>query len=221
MSITMTPEKNCPLCQSVHTEFFLKDKFRSYFQCNTCCLVFVPTSQRLSSEEEKSRYDLHQNIPDDPNYRKFLSRIFNPIQKLIAPKSKGLDFGSGPGPTLSLMFEEAGHIMSIYDHFYANEVSVFKKQYDFITTSEVVEHLFDPKNELDRLWECLKPGGFLGIMTKLALDRQAFDSWHYKNDPTHVCYFTKQTCEWLAKKWHAKLTFADKDVVIFSKSIYL
>ena len=213
----MTPEKNCPLCQSVHTEFFLKDKFRSYFQCNTCCLVFVPTSQRLSSEEEKSRYDLHQNIPDDPNYRKFLSRIFNPIQKLIAPKSKGLDFGSGPGPTLSLMFEEAGHIMSIYDHFFANNSSIFKEKYDFITTSEVFEHLFEPRKELDRLWDCLRPSGYLGIMTNLLTNKEEFGKWYYKNDDTHICFYSKFTFRWLAEELQAKVTFFGKDVIILQK----
>ena len=209
----------CPLCQRVDAKFFLEDKFRSYFQCNTCGLIFVPASQCLTSEEERGRYDLHQNNPNDPHYRKFLDRLFNPMQKLIAPGSKGLDFGSGPGPTLSLMFEEAGHKMSIYDYFYANDSSVFEEQYDFITTSEVVEHLFDPQKDLNRLWECLKPGGYLGIMTKLALDRDAFASWHYKNDPTHVSFFSKKTFKWLATQWKAELTFADKDVIIFQKVI--
>jgi len=31
----------------------------------------------------------------------------------IAPISLGLDFGSGPGPTLSLMLEEQGHRVAI------------------------------------------------------------------------------------------------------------
>ena len=209
----------CPLCLSAKTIFFSEDKSRSYFQCNTCSLIFVPVSLLLTAQEEKVRYDLHQNFPSDPNYRKFLGRIFNPMQKLIAPGSKGLDFGSGPGPTLSLMFEEVGHTMSIYDHFYANEPSIFTKQYDFITASEVVEHLFNPKEELDRLWNCLKPAGCMGIMTKLALDSKAFASWHYKRDLTHVCFFSKSTFGWLAEKWQARLTFADKDVIIFKKNI--
>jgi len=70
---------------------------------------------------------------------------------------------------------------------------------------------------LERLWACLKHGGILGIMTKLAPDQDAFSSWHYKNDPTHVCFFSQFTFKWLADQWGAELTFADKDVVIFSK----
>jgi 2-polyprenyl-3-methyl-5-hydroxy-6-metoxy-1,4-benzoquinol methylase len=108
--------------------------------------------------------------------------------------------------------------MSIYDHYYANKPSIFEKQYDFITASEVVEHLFEPKNELARLWNCLKPGGCLGIMTKLTPDHQTFAKWYYKNDPTHICFFSKQTFEWLAEQFQAKLTFLDKDIIILQKN---
>jgi len=52
-----------------------------------------------------------KNSPDDPRYRAFLSRLFIPLNERIAPESCGLDFGSGPGPTLSVMFEEQGHTM--------------------------------------------------------------------------------------------------------------
>lgn len=207
----------CPLCQAEKAHGFFQDKRRNYLRCEACNLVFVPPSQFLSAADEKSRYDLHQNSPHDLNYRRFLSRIFIPLQNCLSPGSCGLDFGSGPEPLLSVMFEEAGHSMTIFDFFYANLPSALQKQYDFITATEVVEHLHDPIKELERLWGCLKDGGSLGIMTKLAPDRDAFSLWHYKNDPTHVCFFSELTFKWLADQWNADLTFADKDVVILHK----
>ncbi len=209
--------QTCPLCKKAETSEFYQDKYRNYFRCQTCHLVFVPPEQFLSVEEEKAQYDSHQNSPDDMQYRQFLSRLFIPLQKQLKKGSHGLDFGSGPGPTLSVMFEEAGHSVVIYDYFYAPDISVFEKQYDFITATETVEHLHNPKDELDKLWACLKPGGWLGIMTKLALDREAFSKWHYKNELTHVCFFSQKTFQWVASQWNAELTFADKDVVIFYK----
>ncbi len=109
--------------------------------------------------------------------------------------------------------------MVIYDYFYANNVSIFKNSYDFITTSEVVEHLHQPQQELERLWSILKPGGLLGIMTKRVHNREAFMTWHYKNDLTHVCFFSEATFQWLAKKWNAELKLPDKDVVLFTKKM--
>jgi hypothetical protein len=180
-------------------------------------LVFVPPEQYVSPQEEKTEYDLHENSPDDPGYRRFLSRLFEPMQACILPGSHGLDFGSGPGPTLSLMFTEAGHTMAIYDPFYAPAPEVLQTQYDFITATEVVEHLHHPKRELDRLWSCLKPGGTLGIMTKLVLNQEAFERWHYKNDLTHVCFFSRTCFGWLSAEWQAELIFAAPDVILLGK----
>ena len=115
------------------------------------------------------------------------------------------------------MFTEAGHTMRIYDPFYAPDTTPFQQQYDFITTSEVAEHLHQPRQELDRLWSCLKPHGVLGIMTKRVEERDAFSRWHYKNDPTHVCFFSTETFAWLADYWGAELTVCGRDVVVFRK----
>ena len=208
----------CPLCKTIESSMlFHRDNRREYYRCNICGLSFVPPSQLPSEEFEKAEYDKHQNSPDDPGYRKFLSRLFFPLQTRINANSHGLDFGSGPGPALSVMFEEAGHKMSLYDPFYTPDTAKLTRKYDFITASEVVEHLHNPEKDLTLLWSLLKSGGWLGIMTKLALDKTAFSKWHYKNDPTHVCFFSKQTIEWLAKKWQAEFFLIGKDVILFQK----
>ncbi len=209
----------CPLChaEEIHKTYY-QDTHRDYHLCPTCHLVFVPPEQHLSSKKEKAQYDLHQNSPHDRGYRQFLNRIFLPMQERLTPKSHGLDFGSGPGPTLSVMFQEAGHSMRLYDHFYAHDPSVFKHQYDFITATEVLEHLHYPKRELTRLWELLKPEGTLGVMTKLIPSRESFPDWHYKNDPTHVCFYSRLTFNWLAEWWNSSVAFLDHDVMIFKKN---
>jgi len=171
----------------------------------------------LSNAEEKAAYDHHQNSPTDPGYRRFLSRLFLPLQDRIAPGSHGLDFGSGPGPTLSIMLEEIGHTITLYDHFYANNPAALQQPYDFITATEVVEHLHDPATILHQLWTLLKPRGYLGLMTKLVRDQEAFTTWHYKNDRTHVCFFSRTTFEWLADQWQTEVEFFGNDVMLFHK----
>jgi len=204
----------CPLCKSSKIKEFFQDKQRRYQRCDQCQLTFVPEEYFLSEIAEKAEYDLHLNSPNDQGYRNFLSRLALPMQQLIPPQSHGLDFGSGPGPTLSVMFEEAGYRMAIYDKFYAAIAERLQQRYDFITATEVVEHLKSPQKTLNQLWQCLKPNGYLGIMTKLARDRDAFAKWHYKNDLTHIIFFSRETFIWLAEQWHAELTFIDNDVII-------
>ena len=177
----------------------------------------MPERQFISEADEKAHYDTHQNNPQDADYRKFLNRLLAPLKDKLAPGACGLDFGAGPGPTLSIMLEELGFPMNIYDIFYANDPSVLQQQYDFITISETVEHLHNPGKELQRLWTLLKPGGLLGIMTQLITDETLFPNWYYKRDPTHVCFYSRPTFHWLAKQWQASLEFAAKDVILIHK----
>lgn len=210
-------DRICPLCRISEGTPFHQDS-RDYFRCPICLLVFVLPDAFLSPGDEKAEYDTHQNSSSDPRYRRFLSRLFLPLSLRLSPGSSGFDFGSGPGPTLSVMFEEAGHSMEIYDPFYAPDIAPLQKQYDFITASEVAEHLHHPRRELERLWSCLKPNGSLGIMTKRVIDREAFSRWHYKDDLTHVCFYSIETFQWLAAHWDATLTVPENDVVLFMKT---
>lgn len=207
----------CPLCTNGGTRLFHRDSRREYLRCGNCGLVFVPSRYFLAPADEKACYDQHQNSPEDANYRRFLGRLFDPLVKQLSPGSRGLDFGCGPGPTLSLMLAEAAFPTAIYDPFYAPDPAVWRDRYDFVTASEVVEHLHRPMTDLQRLWSVLKPGGWLGIMTKRVLNRRAFAGWHYKNDPTHVAFFAEDTFLWLARRWSAELKIAGPDVVLLQK----
>ncbi|MCP8897999.1 class I SAM-dependent methyltransferase [Gilvimarinus xylanilyticus] len=210
----------CPLCQSRHTEFYYQDSKRDYYQCLSCQLVFVPPGFYLSAAQEKAEYDLHENSGEDAGYRRFLSRALSPLLPRLAPGCRGLDFGCGPEPVLQKMLQERGVSVSVYDVFYAPDPESLNARYDFITATEVVEHLHYPQRDLNQLWSCLMPGGWLVIMTKRVLDKNAFTRWHYKNDPTHVCFFSQNTFHWLAQQWGAELILADKDVVLLQKPAF-
>ena len=208
---------SCPLCCSASVQPYLQDRQRAYFQCGCCQLVFADPASRLCAQLEKAEYDLHQNNPQDQGYRQFLLRLVEPLQQQLPAEAKGLDFGCGSGPTLSVMMAEAGWAMQLYDIFYYPDKAALQSRYDFITATEVVEHLHQPGEVLTQLWQQLNPGGYLALMTKLVIDPQAFARWHYKNDPTHVCFFSRSSFEFLARQWCAKLSFIAKDVIFLQK----
>jgi hypothetical protein len=211
------PSENCPLCAGAELADYHSDQRRAYRQCLACQLVFVPPRFHLSADQEKAEYDLHENDPHDLGYRSFLNRLAQPLLEKLQPGSQGLDFGSGPGPCLSLMLEEQGHSVALYDLYYANHPELLESQYDFITATEVVEHLAKPLFELDRLWGMLKPGGQLAIMTKLVASPEKFANWHYKSDPTHISFFSAPTFEYLGQQWGSTPQFIGADVIIFQK----
>ena len=207
----------CPLCAGSESRFYYQDSKRSYRLCLRCALIFVPDIYYLSSGEEKAQYDLHQNHPQDLAYRKFLSQLFNPLTRKTPPPATGLDYGSGPGPTLSVMLEEAGYDMKIYDIFYATAPQVLERRYDFISCTEVVEHLHQPGRVIAELFGRLHPGGWMGIMTRLTNSRIAFVAGHYHVDPTHVCFFSRDSFSYLANELDAHLEIVSDQVILLQK----
>lgn len=207
----------CPLCENSHIQHYYEDKRRTYLQCSLCDLVFVKPEQRLDTIAEKAQYDMHENDPNDEGYRRFLSRMATPILERVSPNSDGLDFGCGPGPTLSLMLEEKGHTMKLYDLYYYPDQSVLAKQYDFVTSTEVIEHLYSPNVVWQQWLNLVKPGGWLGLMTKMVIDAEAFATWHYKNDVTHVCFYSRKTFQFLAERDSLELEFVGNDVILLRK----
>lgn len=210
-------DKCCPLCGSNEPTLYFEDKNRVYLSCPDCCLVFVPGEYHLTPEAEKNEYDLHTNDPADPGYRRFLSRLAHPLLERLGPGQKGLDFGSGPGPVLHQLLKDHGHVMDVYDPFYASDTDVFSNTYDFITATEVVEHLHRPGRVFDRLFGLLRCGGWLGIMTKLVLDKASFSHWHYIRDLTHVGFYSRATFAHIARQYHTSLSFVGDDVILLQK----
>ena len=196
----------------------MEDAARRYVRCDHCRLVSVPARFHLGVLEEKLEYDKHQNLPYDPGYRRFLSRLAQPLLQMVDEGSRGLDFGCGPGPTLALMLRERGLQVELYDKFYYPQEVALDRSYDFVTATEVVEHLRHPATDLEKMWACVKPGGVLAIMTKLVLTAETFASWHYKNDPTHILFFSFETLVFIAKRWQAKLERVAIDAFIFRKT---
>ena len=208
---------SCALCSSDDTRLFHESENREYHHCQVCDVVFVPSSFFVSTVDEKAKYDNHKNTPEDKGYCTFLDKLLIPLQKHLKEGDEGLDFGSGPGPTVSIMMNARGYKMDIYDIFYHDKPAVFEKQYDFITSTEVIEHLHNPLQEIEKLWGCLKEGSVLGLMTAFRVED--FSTWYYKRDLTHIIFFTPRTFEWLAKKLGARVTIPESGVVILKKEL--
>ena len=107
--------------------------------------------------------------------------------------------------------------MALYDVYYAPDRSVLSDTYDFITASEVIEHLAAPGRQLERLAAQLRPGGWMGLMTKRAGSREVFANWHYILDPTHISFFSEATFDWLGERLGMRVEFPAADVALMQK----
>lgn len=206
------------MCQGHGCVPFEQVHERNFYSCPNCSLIFVDRSQLLSAAEEYERYLLHENSSDDPAYRSFLKRLTDPLSERLQPNSKGLDFGCGPGPTVAMLLAEQGHIVKNYDPYFANDPELLKEQYDFITATEVLEHLREPVEVLQQLDKMLRPGGWLALMTQFFHESIKFESWHYPRDPTHINFFSEASMCWIATNFDYVIDFIDRSVVLLRKA---
>jgi len=205
---------NCPLCCSDESSTFCKLK-REYLKCSVCELVYVASTQRLCPEKEREVYEKHENIPTDPNYHLFLNKLVTPMKNYVQRKSKGLDYGCGPGPAMPLLFEDHDCSIVNFDPYFF-PISLETQKFDFIVCTEVIEHMYYPNKEIQKMITLLNRGGVLGIMTEMCPSlSNDFEKWYYKNDPSHVCFYSEKTMSWIAKEFNFEIVMNDKSIWIF------
>ncbi len=208
---------DCRLCGHAGVEHFATVEGRRYLRCPRCHLTFLSAAQLPDRADEKAQYDLHRNDPGDPGYRRFLDQLGAPLCERLEAGARGLDFGCGPGPALARMLEERGHPMHVYDPIYAPDPAVLDRHYDFVTCTEVLEHLHWPGREWQQFGGLVRPGGWLGVMTRFLTDDGHFPRWHYRRDPTHVCFWGPATFRWLAREYGWELVKMDNPVALLRR----
>lgn len=188
-------DKACPLCCSAGnwvsgTEFLL---------CNECQGFFRHVRHLPGLEQEKARYETHNNDVNDPGYQAFVSPIVSAVLRDFTPNRSGLDFGAGPGPVISKLLREKGFHIVQYDPFFHNHTALLEDSYDYIVCCEVIEHFHSPDKEFQLLKRLLKPEGRLYCMTCLYSPGMELGDWFYIKDPTHVFLYQPATLEWIRR----------------------
>ena len=210
---------DCIVCLSSKTlSFKTKNDERKYWHCKTCYSKFLDPSHYIEHGDEKERYLEHKNIINDAGYRKFLSKVTNPLQKLLKKDSLGLDYGCGHGPALADILEINGFKVDLYDPFFYPNKSIFNNKYKFVTCTEVAEHFFTPSEEFNKIDRMLEKNGILAVMTSLITKDVIFEDWYYRRDPTHVVFYSEKSLHLIAKQRSWSCWEEDKNVFFFKKS---
>jgi len=205
---------DCTLCGSPLSN--KKDEY--YYDCDRCKAIVKDEKYYLPAAEEKAVYETHNNDVEDVRYQNFTSPITNHVLENFLPAHKGLDFGSGTGPVISSMLRKQGYDIVQYDPFFAPNQKLLNNRYDYIASCEVFEHFYAPKIEIDRLSSLLKTNGMLLIMTLVYHDQIDFKKWYYRNDPTHVFIYRKETIEYIAKEKQLEIDVLTDRLIVLRKT---
>ncbi len=191
---------NCLICNSDVASIYFESKNWEFFHCKYCEFIFKNPKYFVDEKAELQQYNNHNNTVDSPGYaemfEKFIDSTFGDYLQTI---ENVLEFGSGPGPVLSELLKRQGLNVDIYDKYFSPQKVYENKKYDLITSTEVIEHIDNPKEILEFFASHIKKGGYLALMTQFHTnDTEKFKKWWYKNDPTHICFFRPHTFEVLA-----------------------
>ncbi|KPP84626.1 MAG: Methyltransferase domain [Rhodobacteraceae bacterium HLUCCO07] len=206
----------CPVCKAAALPFQVIAGLR-YLRCPDCQARFLAPDHHPTLEAERAHYLTHENHPDDPGYRRFMGKLAAPLLARLPARSRGLDYGCGPGPALAAMLREAGHEVALYDPFFAPDPAPLSDTHDFVTCTETAEHFHHPAEEFSRLRALVRPGGWLAIMTCFQTDDDRFANWRYRMDPTHVVFYREATFRHLAQSWGWSCDVPVKDVVLMQR----
>jgi len=198
----------CPLCSSARSEKLSTTGSRRYYLCQHCQLIFLDSKQHPLPGEESSRYLEHHNSPEEDGYVQFLYKAIGPMLAYLHPYMQGLDYGCGHTPVLSQLIVRH-HRMNChaYDPFFFPDLPY--QPFDYVFSTETFEHFFTPAHAIDHIVRHMKRGAYLCIMTQLRKKVEAFDRWWYRRDPTHVCFYHRQTVAYIAKHWSMKILYED------------
>lgn len=196
--------KECRLCANPKTEQWTDNKGKIYHYCSSCGIIQLDTTHFLSATEEKERYIRHNNTPGNTGYIAYLNNF---IDSAVIPSVESggeiLDFGSGPVPVLSELLTARGFPTISFDPFFTDNTDWKNKSFDAIVAVEVFEHLHHPEIIIPRIRKILKTEGYLIIRTLLHdEDHKSFMKWWYREDGTHVSFYSRKTIEYICSRWN-------------------
>lgn len=203
----------CRLCSS-ESIFFYKDT-QTYYKCERCGGIFVQNQELPDCVSEKKRYELHDDNTADDGYRNFVRPLTDSIMNDFTPKDNGLDFGAGTSCIISAMLREKDYNILNYDPYFHVYPELLEKKYDYISSCEVVEHFYTPYKEFKLLKNMLNENAKLYLMTEPYTEGIDFARWYYKNDPTHVFFYTEKTFQWIKKEFGFSSLKVEKRLIVF------
>ena len=206
----------CSLC-NLETKFYLSFRKKDYYICQNCGSIEMHPDFFISVEKEKKRYELHKSDILDIGYQRFVEPITNYVISNFSSRHEGLDFGAGNGQIIAKILKSKNIDIKVYDPLFHNDKSVLNSKYDYIIACEVIEHFHNPSNEFALLFSLLKTGGKLIIMTDPLKKETSFIDWYYKNDETHVFFYSNTTFQYIKNKYGFKSVDIKGRLIVFEK----
>ena len=228
----------CPICQSKNIKELFTDNYFKYYKCKNCSVIF---KKKISDEFSLKNYYSNILSNDEKTEATPISILNQIITKILEKRcniSKNdfiLDYGCGSGNLLRILKDKNyKNIYGIEPYNTLNlekDIAIFRHlkeipeniKFDIILMIEVLEHIENPYNILDKLFFRLKKGGYLFLTTpNLNSLKAKFLKFNWKEiqRPSHLILYNKTSLKMLFKKYPiSSLTFI-KDIYYTDRKFF-
>jgi len=217
----------CPSCGSdsvtdllsAPDRFHLRKELYHLVRCAECLLVWQacpPAPEQMGRHYTREYHDAIVSSGE-----RFATDRWNPLVKLISEFKQGgalLDIGCSSGGFLSMMKSPAWTLYGIeMDELSAQrarsrtcatvfvgdalDVPIQCASFDAITCFDVLEHIYNPRQFLAKVWEWLKPEGiFCAVIPNIeSWEARVFGThWYGLELPRHLFHFSPSSLRRLA-----------------------
>ncbi len=212
---------DCPLCDQTRHEHALNVADYAIVRCVHCNFMFVsppPSSEALREFYQNPAYYVGSSLgyndywAEKPLREREARWRLPRIERLAPAKGKVLDVGCAAGFFLKVaqergwdpfgvelstdMADSASTLIGRPVVGSLAELRAAPASFDAITFWEYIEHIPDPRAEVLRLVELLKPGGILALSTPNTNYWEAVHqpaAWREFKPPSHLGFFTAAT----------------------------
>ena len=221
-------ESGFQLMRDLYDDRYGYPGYFSLLRCDVCGHVFLDVeldanqiADMYSNYYPRSEFSVDQHKPhvEYGGFRAWLNGARYSTFRWVPKNVRVLDIGCGFGESLGYHksrgcevygVEADDNIRRVADQFgYNVHVGLFDSSlyqqnfFDYVTMSQVIEHVEDPVSTLAAITGILKPGGLAILSTPnlngwgVRVFRQYWINWHV---PYHLHYFTEKTMRDIAAK---------------------
>lgn len=221
---------HCPACNSEKHQYEFNKYGFTYVSCPVCHTLFVNPRPafddliRFYADSPSTHYWVEEFFKPVAEVRR--EKIFRPRAEYIAETLPGLhkgiigDIGAGFG----LFLEELGRIWPVCRKIAiepsveqskicrakgievqccsVEELEGYDQQFDLLTAFELFEHLYDPAVFLNKVYQLIKPGGYLLLTTLNGLGFDVLILWENSKSvspPHHLNFFNSKSIDLLLR----------------------